>query len=375
MTVLDTKSAPEESAEKGSPAGVGPTGIPAPPGKSSTVAKAKNHNIRVASAVLDAAARDGDALLKSLHTTAEGLTQAEAEARARTAGPNEVAQERRRGWFVRLLVILRNPLVILLAALSSVSFATGDARAGTVMACMVVLSATLRFVQEARADSAAAKLKAMIHVTAAVLRDGKALEMPLRDLVPGDIINLHAGDMIPGDVRVLTAKDLFVSQGTLTGESYPVEKFHDPDPKASNSPIDLKNICFMGTSVESGTATAVVVVTGVSTYLGTMAGSITDEAPPTSFDRGLSRFTWLMIQLMAVMVPLVFLINGFTKHDWKSAFYFAMAVAVGLTPRDVAHDRLRVPLQGRHRDEPQESHRKAAQRHTKLRWNGRTVHR
>ena len=200
------------------------------------------------------------------------------------------------------------------------------------MACMVVLSATLRFVQEARADSAAAKLKAMIHVTAAVLRDGKAQEMPLRDLVPGDIINLNAGDMIPGDVRVLTAKDLFVSQGTLTGESYPVEKFHDSDPKASNSPIDLKNICFMGMSVESGTATAVVVVTGVNTYLGTMAGSITEDAPPTSFDRGLSRFTWLMIQLMAVMVPLVFLINGFTKHDWKSAFFFAMAVAVGLTP-------------------------------------------
>ncbi len=233
---------------------------------------------------------------------------------------------------MRLLIILRNPLVILLAALSSISFATGDARAGTVMACMVVLSATLRFVQEARADAAAAKLKAMIHVTANVFRDGKAQEMPLRDLVPGDIINLHAGDMIPGDVRVLTAKDLFVSQGALTGESYPVEKFHDPDPKASNSPIDLKNICFMGTSVESGAATAVVVVTGVNTYLGAMAGSITEEAPPTSFDRGLSRFTWLMIQLMAVMVPLVFLINGFTKHDWKSAFFFAMAVAVGLTP-------------------------------------------
>ena len=332
MTAPDTNSALEESAEKSGPAGVGPEGTPAPPDKSSTVAKAKNHNIRVSSAVLDAAGKDGDALLQSLHTTPEGLTQAEAEARARTAGPNEVAQERRRGWFMRLLIILRNPLVILLAALSSISFATGDARAGTVMACMVVLSATLRFVQEARADAAAAKLKAMIHVTANVFRDGKAQEMPLRDLVPGDIINLHAGDMIPGDVRVLTAKDLFVSQGTLTGESYPVEKFHDPDPKASNSPIDLKNICFMGTSVESGTATAVVVVTGVNTYLGTMAGSITEEAPPTSFDRGLSRFTWLMIQLMAVMVPLVFLINGFTKHDWKSAFFFAMAVAVGLTP-------------------------------------------
>jgi Mg2+-importing ATPase len=302
------------------------------PDRSEIPAKAKENSIRLSRAVLDAAGKDGDALLQSLHTTPEGLTQSEAEARARTAGPNEVAQEHRRGWFIRLLIILRNPLVILLAALSSISFATGDARAGTVMACMVVLSATLRFVQEARADAAAAKLKAMIHVTANVLRDGKAQEMPLRDLVPGDIINLHAGDMIPGDVRVLSAKDLFVSQGTLTGESYPVEKFHDPDPKATNSPIDLKNICFMGTSVESGTATAVVVVTGVNTYLGTMAGSITEEAPPTSFDRGLSGFTWLMIRLMAVMVPLVFLINGFTKHDWKSAFFFAMAVAVGLTP-------------------------------------------
>jgi Mg2+-importing ATPase len=332
MTAPDKSSGLEESAEKAGPAVVDPAGTPAGSDKSSTAAKAKIHNIHISSAVLDAARKEGDALLQSLHTTPAGLTQAEAEARARNAGPNEVAQERQRGWFMRLLIILRNPLVILLAALSSISFATGDARAGTVMACMVVLSATLRFVQEARADAAAAKLKAMIHVTANVFRDGNPLEMPLRDLVPGDIINLHAGDMIPGDVRILTAKDLFVSQGTLTGESYPVEKFHDPDPQATNSPIDLKNICFMGTSVESGTATAVVVVTGVNTYLGAMAGSITEEAPPTSFDRGLSRFTWLMIQFMAVMVPLVFLINGFTKHDWKSAFFFAMAVAVGLTP-------------------------------------------
>jgi Mg2+-importing ATPase len=332
MTAPEMNRTAEESAEGSGPSGVGPAGIPSASDAPPIPAKAKEHNIRVSPAVLDAAGKDGDALLQSLHTTAKGLTQAEADQRARTSGPNEVAQERRRGWFVRLLIIIRNPLVILLTTLSTISYVTGDARAGTVMACMVILSVTLRFVQEARADAAAAKLKAMIHVTATVFRDGQAREMPLRDLVPGDIINLHAGDMIPGDVRVLTAKDLFVSQGTLTGESYPVEKFHDSDPKASNSPIDLKNICFMGTSVESGTATAVVVVTGANTYLGTMAGSITEEAPPTSFDRGLSRFTWLMIQLMAVMVPLVFLINGFTKHDWKSAFFFAMAVAVGLTP-------------------------------------------
>src|SRR6202521_821411 len=138
--------------------------------------------------------------------------------------------------------------------------------------------------------------------------------------------------MIPGDARVLSAKDLFVSQGSLTGESFPVEKFHDADAAAVSSPAEFKNTCFMGTSVESGTATAVVVTTGVNTYLGGMASSITEAQEPTSFDQGLNRFTWLMIQLMAVMVPLVFLINGFTKHDWKGAFFFAMAVAVGLTP-------------------------------------------
>ena len=294
--------------------------------------KAKHENIRVSPAVLDAARKDGEELLESLRTTAAGLTQAEAEERARIAGPNEVAQEHRQSWLVRLLIILRNPLVILLVTLSAISFATGDARAGTVMAAMVLLSVTLRFLQEARADAAAAKLKAMIHVTATVLRDGAEQEMPLRDLVPGDIIKLSAGDMIPGDARVLSSKDLFVVQGSLTGESFPVEKFHDPDSKDLSSPTELKNICFMGTSVESGTASAVVVTTGVNTYLGSMAGSIAEAPPPTSFDLGLSRFTWLMIRLMAVMVPLVFLINGFTKHDWKSAFFFALAVAVGLTP-------------------------------------------
>jgi Mg2+-importing ATPase len=332
MATPDPNHAVEKPAAGTNHADAGVVATVPQPDASAIAAKAKEHNIRVSPAVLDAAGKEGDELLRSLGTTPNGLTQAEAEERMRTSGPNEVAQERQRGWFIRLLLILRNPLVILLAVLSSISFATGDARAGTVMAGMVVLSAALRFVQEARADSAAAKLKAMIHVTATVVREGKAQEIPLRDLVPGDIISLSAGDMIPGDVRVIAAKDLFVSQGTLTGESLPVEKFHDADSKAANSPAELKNICFMGTSVQSGTATAVIVVTGVHTYLGTMASSITEEEPPTSFDQGLSRFTWLMIQIMAVMVPLVFLINGFTKHDWRGAFFFAMAVAVGLTP-------------------------------------------
>ena len=305
---------------------------PSHPTEPSVPAKSKKQNIHVSPAVLDAARKDAEQLLRDLRTSLGGLSQADAEERARTRGPNEVAQERKQGWPVRLLKITRNPLVILLTTLSAVSFLTGDARAGSVMAIMVALSVGLRFWQEARADAAAEKLKAMIHVTATVVRDGAAREVPLRDLVPGDIVKLAAGDMIPGDVRLLSSKDLFVSQGSLTGESLPVEKFHDPETKEENSPTELKNICFMGTSVESGTATAVVVTTGVQTYFGSMARSITGERVQTSFDQGLNHFTWLMMQLMAVMVPLVFLINGFTKHDWKGAFFFALAVAVGLTP-------------------------------------------
>jgi len=292
----------------------------APPAHANELAlpnKKKTQNIQVSSAVIDAARKDGEELLRNLRTSLSGLTQGEAEERARTTGANEVAQERKQGWLIRILKIVRNPLVILLTILSAVSFLTGDARAGSVMAAMVVLSVGLRFWQEARADSAAEKLKAMIHVTATVIRDGAAREIPLRDLVPGDIIKLAAGDMIPGDVRLLSSKDLFVSQGSLTGESLPVEKFHDPETKEESSPTELKNTCFMGTSVESGTATAVVVTTGVRTYLGSMAHSITEERPLTSFDQGLNRFTWLMMKFMVVMVPLVFFINGFTKHDWR----------------------------------------------------------
>jgi Mg2+-importing ATPase len=294
--------------------------------------KTKNHDIRVSPPVLDAARKDAEAVLRDLGTSLAGLSQTEAEERARAVGPNEIAQDNKQGWPIRLLKVIRNPLVILLTFLSAVSFLTGDARAGSVMALMVALSVGLRFFQEARADAAAEKLKAMIHVTATVVRDGAAREIPLRDLVPGDLIKLAAGDMIPGDARLLSLKDLFVSQGSLTGESLPVEKFHEPQTEMEISPTELKNTCFMGTSVQSGTATAVVITTGARTYLGSMARSITGDRTQTSFDAGLKRFTWLMMRFMVVMVPLVFLINGFSKHDWKGAFFFSLAVAVGLTP-------------------------------------------
>ena len=208
------------------------------------------------------------------------------------------------------------------------------------MLVMVVLGVGLRFLQESRADTAAAKLKAMISVTATVVRDGQPRELPLGHLVPGDVVQLAAGDMIPADLRLVTCKDLFVIQSSLTGESLPVEKFDAKENGGAKSALELKNICFLGTSVESGAATGVIVETGFKTYLGSMAQSLVGQPPPTSFDKGVTRFTWLMIYFMAVMVPLVFLINGHhakevdgvLQHDWKGAFFFALAVAVGLTP-------------------------------------------
>ena len=200
------------------------------------------------------------------------------------------------------------------------------------MSLMIVLGVGLRLTQERRADATAAKLKAMISVTAAVFRDGQPQELPVSHLVPGDVIKLAAGDMIPADVRIVGAKDLFVMQSSLTGESFPVEKFEtDPEP-ADKSPIELANLAFLGTSVESGTATAVVVATGRDTYLGSMAGSLAAQPTETAFDKGVARFTWLMLRFILVMVPLVFVINGLTKGRWHEAFFFALAVAVGLTP-------------------------------------------
>jgi Mg2+-importing ATPase len=288
--------------------------------------------IQVSPLLVASSRKDAPLVLESLKTSPSGLSQAEAESRLEEHGPNVVAQEVHHGWTFRLLVTLRNPLVILLSALATISFLTGDVRAGTVMCLMVVLGVMLRFVQESRADTAAAKLKAMIKVTATVIRDGQQAEMPLSHLVPGDMVALAAGDMIPADIRVVTSKDLFIVQASLTGESMPVEKFDATETRENLSPIELANVCFLGTSVESGSATAVVVATGKATYFGSMATSIAAAQVETSFDKGIKKFTWLMIQFMMVMVPLVFLINGFTKGNWGEAFFFALAVAVGLTP-------------------------------------------
>ena len=286
----------------------------------------------ISARLLESAAADGETLYTKHGSSATGLSQEEAEQRLEKHGANAVAQEEGHSWRNLFFMAVLNPLVILLSLLAVLSAATGDLRAAIVMLLMVVLGVALRFVQEARADTAAAKLKAMISVTATVFRDGKLREIALAELVPGDIVRLAAGDMIPADVRILTCKDLFIIQASLTGESMPVEKFDGREPSTATSPLELKNICFLGTSVESGTATAMVVGTGAATYLGSIAKSLVGQRVQTSFDKGVSRFTWLMIRFMMVMVPLVFLINGFTRHNWNEAFFFALAVAVGMTP-------------------------------------------
>ncbi len=286
----------------------------------------------VSAALLAKARVDTDIVLRELESRLNGLSQAEVDSRLKQYGPNEIAREKPPSPLMRLVHTVKNPLVILLAALGVLSYLTGDLRATAVIFVMVVLGVVLRFFQEMRADHAAEKLEAMVSNTATVVRGGQEEEVSLKMLVPGDIVRLAAGDMTPADVRVLSAKDLFLNQAALTGESLPVERKADTAPRDVQSPLELPNICFLGSNVESGSATAVVVHTGAQTYFGSLAASIVGQRQLTSFDKGINKFTWLMIRFILVMVPAVFLINGLSKHNWLEAFLFGMAVAVGLTP-------------------------------------------
>ncbi|MBX3394423.1 MAG: magnesium-translocating P-type ATPase [Phycisphaerae bacterium] len=290
------------------------------------------YSIHVSPLLIEVSALSVDAAYQRLKTSSDGLTNDEAEHRLSECGLNVVEGDGRKSSWVLLWHAVFNPLVILLLMLAIISFATGDASAGVVMSLMIALGVSLRIIQEAKADYAAAKLKSMLSATAAVIRQGRSEERAVSHIAPGDLIRLAAGDMIPADVRILSAKDLFVIQGALTGESIPIEKFDADKGGAGRSPLELDNIAFLGTSVHSGSALAVVVATGRQTYLGSMAASFDTTPAPTAFDRGVSRFTWLMLRLVFVMVPLVFVINGLTKGNWREAFFFSLAVAVGLTP-------------------------------------------
>ena len=245
-----------------------------------------------------------------------GLSDDEAKRRIIKYGYNEIASEKPLSPFRRIWLNIKNPLVVLLTTLGVISFLTGDLRSAVVVFMMVFLGIVLRYIQEKRADKASEKLKAMVSTHATVFRDGKEMEIPLKILVPGDIIRLGSGDMVPADVRILTAKDLFLNQSALTGESMPVEKNADMSVAANENPLDAVNICFLGSNVESGTATAMVLYTGDKTNFGALAAHIVGQQESTSFDKGINKFTWLMIRFIMVMVPAVFLINGFSRHNW-----------------------------------------------------------
>lgn len=272
-----------------------------------------------------------------------GLSAEEVEKRLESFGTNEVVHEKAPAWYIQFIQAFITPFNAVLILIAATSFlidviledpANRDYKTVIVVGVMILLSSVIRFWQEFRSNVAAEKLKSMVKTTATVLRkdEGKK-EIDIKEIVPGDIIFLSAGDMIPADCRIIQSKDLFLNQSTLTGESLPVEKrefvINDTQNK---SPLELENICFMGTNVESGQALAIAVTTGNQTYFGSISKSISGKRAETSFDKGVNSVSWLLIRFMLIMVPLVFFINGFTKGDWVEALLFAIAVAVGLTP-------------------------------------------
>ena len=299
--------------------------------------------VRVAVAL--EAFRHNEALFAALDTSAAGLDAEQIAERLDRDGANEVSHEKPPHWSRQLLRAFKNPFIIVLLVLAVVQLATdGDDLAGPIIiAVMVGISVLLSFTQEFRSSKAAEKLKAMVRNTATVTRrseDGHSerIEVPVGELVAGDIVHLAAGDMVPADLRLFSAKDLFISQAILTGESLPVEKSAPTPAQVSeeaaqgDNPLDLPTVCYMGTNVVSGSASAVVVATGSRTYLGSLAHTIVGQRVQTSFDRGVNSVSWLLIRFMLVMVPIVFAINWYDKGDFLQAFLFALSVAVGLTP-------------------------------------------
>ncbi|PHI31811.1 magnesium-translocating P-type ATPase [Budvicia aquatica] len=298
--------------------------------------------------------------LSNMMTDRQGLDEATVAERQEFYGKNQVVHEKAPPALYQLLQAFNNPFIFILLVLAAISTYTDywmplkqgeetDLTGVIIIVVMVLLSAFLRFWQEFRTNKASESLKSMVRTTATVLRRRQNTSLPEKDeidiqqLVPGDIIYLSAGDMVPADIRLIESRDLFISQAVLTGESLPIEKYDVLSAVASKSDSDtmaqgesnllaLPNICLMGTNVTSGTASAVVVATGDKTYFGSLAKSIVGTRSQTSFDRGVNSVSWLLIRFMLIMVPIVLLINGFTKGDWGEASLFALAVAVGLTP-------------------------------------------
>ena len=301
--------------------------------------------------LLKAAGREGDILLIQYDTSMAGYDEDDVEEAREEHGANVITRQTTDTLFKRLISAFINPFTIVLIALAVVSVFTdivfveaGETNftAVIIIMTMVIVSGVLRFAQEMRSSNAAKHLAEMVETTVAVARKFKdresgetcseKKEIPMDEIVVGDVVHLAAGDMVPADVRIIQAKDLFLSQSALTGESEPIEKFSHAVTEASQNPLELNNLAFMGTNVISGSATALVITVGDDTILGSIAEQLQGKAPPTSFEKGVNAVSWVLIRFMLVMVPVVFLINGFSKGSWLEAFLFALSIAVGLTP-------------------------------------------
>ncbi|MCM8791675.1 MAG: magnesium-translocating P-type ATPase [Candidatus Omnitrophica bacterium] len=273
-------------------------------------------------------------LLQNLKTSLEGLTDEEAKRRLGEYGYNELAKKKKRTIILQIIYKFTNPLVLVLLIIAIFSLFLGETINALIVSFMAGLSVLISFVQEYRAGKEVERLSEMVRTSATVYRDGKAKELKIRELVPGDIVDLFAGDMIPADLRIIQAKDLFINQAALTGESLPIEKTGYPLSIKNANLLELNNIAFMGSSVVSGTALGVVIKTGTSTQFGELSKKLRLANVESAFDKGIRSFTWMMIRLMLILVLIIFAINTFFKKgDTLQAFLFSLSVAVGLTPQ------------------------------------------
>ena len=280
-------------------------------------------------------------IYEALNTGPEGLSEAQTEELRERYGENRITRGKKLSLAGRLKSAFVNPFSLILCALALVSLFTeviwakpGEKNPASVViiAGMVLVSGVLRLVQETRSGNAAARLSGMLRTTACVERlESGRQELPLEELVVGDVVHLAAGDMIPADLRILEAKDLFVSQSALTGESEPVEKTGLPDSREVPA-LQKRCLAFTGSSVVSGSARGVVAAVGDGTVLGGMAGRLAEKKTETSFEKGMNSVSWLLVRLMLFMVPVVLLLNGFVKGNWLHAVLFAISIAIGLTP-------------------------------------------
>jgi len=273
-----------------------------------------------------------DELLAALEATPQGLTTADAQARLRQFGPNSLERESRYGAVLQLLRLFSNPLVLILLFASGVSLATGGRVEATIIVVIVLISVLLNFHQEFQARHAVERLRAQVASTAAVFRDGKEVELPMAALVPGDVVVLNAGDLVPADARLLEAKDLHVREAALTGESLPTDKSAGDLTQGPHAITEAANAVFMGTSIETGIAKAVVVRTGRATAFGAIAARLAEKAPETEFDQGIRRFGLMISRVIMLLVLFVFLVNIVFHRSPFQSFLFAVALAVGLTP-------------------------------------------